>query len=610
MSDKPTNTSTSTSTNTNTSRGQEEASSHTSSPIPGINFELATLFIRAIQTKRKFLSKTSASTGSCTTDDGRLQSLRDNAHDATQAFMLQLRRQVQNQTVAASKRGASSNKRGGDNNHYQQPISNAATHCTQFLLETLSNDENSFHLRRASLSLLKEILERSSDARAHLSNGSLLMDYIAMIQRVNAVQQEEAPSSNVNGGFVVMSRNVFQHEALEIIQFLAERFGKFYPKFLVALRIMGEISIGAISSSSLSSSTANNGTRQNVKALRIERDEALKVGCKACQVMEGMVERAEEYFRILVPRFGGFMDQSRLGDADSVMKVQAVQQLDNVNRSESDAIDQGLNEVDPGNEVGGAIEDNDDDGDSIDWEEGDTNFSDPHDKDDKDNANSPNDNPSNLSLTAETTTPISAIDHAQHDTAVTETLAIMEKSGALHEGGLTVQLGSSAHNLLGSNANNQVVHEKLKKLVEHLSSRKLPRLHRWINALSHADGMEERSVADSASGLGGTIGPVSLVLLSEEKRALRGSLLKRMMKVRSEIEMALQSAHTLGALEEQEELSIVGNQHGAKGANNHEGTNLILKKKTWLSSFVVAGKKPAPKKKPRNSKFKVIYRKN
>ncbi|KAL3787418.1 hypothetical protein HJC23_001815 [Cyclotella cryptica] len=135
----------------------------------------------------------------------------------------------------------------------KQPIAPSSkapsTHCMQFLLETLSNDENSFHLRRAAFSLLKEILERSSDARAHLSNGSLLMDYIAMIQRVNVVKQEEAPSSNINGGVVDMSRNMFQQEELEIIHFLVERFGKFYPKFLVALRITGEISIGALPSS-------------------------------------------------------------------------------------------------------------------------------------------------------------------------------------------------------------------------------------------------------------------------------------------------------------------------------------------------------------------------
>ena len=38
-----------------------------------------------------------------------------------------------------------------------------------------------------------------------------------------------------------------------------------------------------------------------------ERDIAFEHGPKACQSLEGMVERrADEYFRILIPRFGGF----------------------------------------------------------------------------------------------------------------------------------------------------------------------------------------------------------------------------------------------------------------------------------------------------------------
>lgn len=416
------------------------------------------------------------------------------------------------------------------------------------------------------------------------------MDYIATVRRVHAIQrqlQEEPPS-----------RALFRHEAAELVHFLADEFGKFYPKFFVASRSMNEISIGEIPSSS--SMTANDVGNPNVKALRIERDEALKRGCKACQVLEGMMDRADEYFRLLVPRFGGFMHR------------QESQRLENVYQTECGIVDRDTtNEIYRGNGVG-AIEE-DDGGDSIDWEEGDTNFYDPHNneeddnlhcEDHKDDNHSTHGTPSNpSSWKSATTTPPLTRDHADHHTAVTQTLAVMEKSGALHEGGLAVQLGSSAHNLLATDANVQVVHEKLKGLVQSLSSRKLPRLHRWIHALSHADGMEERSVVDSASGLGG--GPVSLVLLSEEKRALRGPLLKRMMKVRSEIEMVLQAARTLGAFAEEAAQRGVDDREGAAATMDDDGTE--VKKRTWLSSFLATDRKPVPMKKPRHSKFKVIY---
>ena len=45
-------------------------------------------------------------------------------------------------------------------------------------------------------------------------------------------------------------------------------------------------------------------------SLRIERDVALKKGMRACDVLERMVKKADGYFRLLVPRYGGFMNES------------------------------------------------------------------------------------------------------------------------------------------------------------------------------------------------------------------------------------------------------------------------------------------------------------
>jgi hypothetical protein len=261
---------------------------------------------------------------------------------------------------------------------------------------------------------------------------------------------------------------------------------------------------------------------------------------------------------------------------------------------------------------------NEEDCDSIDWEDGDETLPEFHDKEEdaqplnekhQDNDQSHHDDPYNKSLTPDTTFSPLAMNHFDHDAAVTQTLAVMEKSGALHEGALAIQLDSSApHNSLQSHPNNNVVHEQLKKLVQQLTARKLPRLNRWIHALGHADAMEERSVEDSTTG-GGTAGPVSLVVLSEEKRALRRSLLKRMMTVRSEVEAVLRAAQALGALAEEEKLAMVGDSEVDAVPSKEEGVDPTCRKSMWLSSSVGSGMAPAPKKKPRCAKFKVIYRK-
>ena len=78
----------------------------TESPISGVNIELATLLINAIKVRRKYLSKSSASSSDgvlvdndaakeATTRQQILQTLEGNAEDATTAFLNELRRQVE-----------------------------------------------------------------------------------------------------------------------------------------------------------------------------------------------------------------------------------------------------------------------------------------------------------------------------------------------------------------------------------------------------------------------------------------------------------------------------------------------------------------------------------
>jgi hypothetical protein len=499
--------------------------------VPGLSNELAALLINAIKTRRKYLSRSFSSAA----DQDKLISLEESAIDACTAFLGGLRKQVEafksrydNSTNAASKNSKQSQ--------------NAATFSLEFLLSTLAETENSFHLRRAALILCKEILIRSSDARAFLARESILMDFVSTIRQAD---QQDGSNSVAK---------IFQQEAIDLIVHLANKYGQLYPKFVVAERLFAEISTVS-SAPHISTSRGSNGAA--MKSLRAERDAALQKGDRACDVLQRILDRADGYFAILVPRFGGF-----------------------ANSEEAGAI------VD-GHEVNAASEDDDD----IDWEEGDDHVSDSENPEHEHTLKAdPAENENDAAIPGPTT---------DHQTAVAQTLAVMQRSGVIQEGELSVEVDSTQ---ITTASDTDSIHQKLKDLLHDLTTRRMPRLNRWIHALSHADGMEERVAADPASG---SAGPVSLVLLSEERRTARGPLLKRMMKVKGEIDLVLQSAGAIGVLSE---------EHLVESAalnNNSEEISGSAKKRTWLSSVVVAGKPfaSAAKKKTKSTKFKVIYRK-
>jgi hypothetical protein len=211
-----------------------------------------------------------------------------------------------------------------------------------------------------------------------------------------------------------------------------------------------------------------------------------------------MIERADIYFRILVPRFGGFNTS-----------IESIHKRDTGNDDDDD------DDVDDG---------------SIDWEEGDVEL-----------------------LIDDAEHNIVGINN-DHQAAVSHTLAVMEKTGALLEGALAIQVHgdkSEADVNLPATGQDHVpddvsARKKLQNLVVKLSHR-LSRMNQWIFALSYADGMDERTVIDPI-----TPRPlISLVLLSEEKRAVRSMILQRMMKVRGEIECVLHSASKLGIVQKE-----------------------------------------------------------
>ena len=587
----------------------------TESPVPGVKIELAILLVQAVKAHRTFLSKSSSKTEDDDADReslrrALLRNLRDAANDKSASFLNELKRLVQNKSSWSP--SASSSRRGGTNS----APADAPVRCAEFLLEILSNGSNSFHLRRSALGLTREILERSSAARAFFACGRCLLNFARMVE---GVENDQVGEDGHNGGAYrgrseLPPKSLFQLEAMELIHDLAFKFGQFYTQFTVASRLLGDVSINfslhhIIRDAAYNSDDAQNGGSTviqsqcaNMRILRSGRNTALECGPKAVTILEGMVERADQYFRVLVPRFGGFNGESLEKLATHGKSAEISATFDSKLAASTDGF------ASNDNKDGGVNNDEDDDDSSIDWEDGD------FESLENENSNSGT-NPLFTDINDnDSINDDSLIDH--HD-AVTHTLEVMERSGALLEGTLSIQvrggksievgpMGNPATDQDQAHVEEVILRRKLQNLADKFF-RRLPRLNRLISALSHADGMEERTVVDpiTARSL------VSLVLLSEGKRAARSKLLQRMMKVRGEIEGVLRSSSKLGISLEESGTKVKALGKGGDTARVN-----------GVSHFAVAGvKRPSmpsgpdtsavlsKKKKSKTSRFNVIYRK-
>jgi len=563
----------------------------TESPVPGVSFELGTLLIQAIKARRKYLYLSKAYTGEDEDDTAqKLLKLQNSADDKTKLFLNELKQQVQSSSSSSSHK---------QQQHRGKKSTGAPQKCLDFLLDVLYNTDNSFHLRRSALIILNEILDRSSDARSYFASGQILLDFVAVIENAQETMQEnneENGTTSSSTGLNNMSpKSVYQLEAMEIIHNLASKFGQFYTQFTVASRLLGDVSVNFMHSNSLQNNThSNNESNSNqpqridMRMFRRDRDDALEHGLKACQSLERMLGKVDLYFKVLVPRLGGF-------------NTAGEQPMDTVN-IDDDSKPAALSMSIHKEEVG---EEEDDDNDSINWEEGDTDESDEHDTESIDHTTS-----------------------SEHHAAVNHTLAVIGKSGSLLDGRIAVQVNggelrerkpaaTSTSDLAAETDQDQATNptvearKKLQKIVKKLSTTRLPRLNKWIQALIHADGMEERLVADPAAM--GNEGQVSLVLISEEKRAIRGKLLQQMLKIKAEIEVLLKSAATLGireddTTEQTTETSNGSNSEARSSFNNSSsGMQRIYPSAGIRPSRLQSGTGIASKKRKRT--IKVTYNK-
>jgi hypothetical protein len=124
----------------------------------------------------------------------------------------------------------------------------------------------------------------------------------------------------------------------------------------------------------------------------------------------------------------------------------------------------------------------------------------------------------------------SSTDHAA---AVERTLAVMESSGGLQGGTLEISLSTRTDDIedAGHVANEQA-REILCQTAEKLSSRHMPRLSAWIDALTKADGLR--------------LDGQSLVAMSVKDSRYRADLLQRLLDIKRTVASVLSSARRLG----------------------------------------------------------------
>ena len=156
-----------------------------------------------------------------------------------------------------------------------------------------------------------------------MASGETLLDFVSIVERIQDNGEEcdatiLSSSSRVNET-ILSPAALFHQEAIELIHQLALQYGQLYPKFTVASRLLGDMSIHLqLQSKNIGAITGeerrNNNQRHNIQLIRKKRDEALERGPKACQSLERMVERADDCFKVLLPRWGGFNVDDEIND--------------------------------------------------------------------------------------------------------------------------------------------------------------------------------------------------------------------------------------------------------------------------------------------------------
>ena len=578
--------------------------------IEGVPPSLTPVLLHAIKSRRKYLSKlgssSSADTGTAAapppppppadpTDvlarvaarseqehhrrqaiqetDSPLERLRLASEDATTAFLNGVKREANSGGVG----GRSDNGWSLDQGQGRAPARGGATAdsvpvaCLSFLLGLFSTDDGSVKLptRRAALALASELLQRSAECREAFASAERLRQFLELVSSLGSSSRDtnhNGSSNNTNAdnegeGATEMS---VQQEAVQLLVGLSYRFGTYYPRLSVAARFLEEREGIVLSSTTRGSGLGDIASNDAMADLRRGRDMAMAKIDKAHERVKRILDRADECFEILVPRFGGS------GGGSSATGKEAPQ------KTSTNLVNTWLDEK---------FDDGDDDDlehdDDIHWEEGDDN--------DDDGSTAPED----------------------HEKAVERTLAQMERSRGIEDGGIEISLGGgdgAGSSRGASDVTTVAAREMLGRCVKLLEEKHLPRLVFWSDCLHKADNMTIQT--------GETSGTVqsSLVAMPPSVRKKRSETLNMVLSLKSDCSKTISSAAKLGIGGVPNDPSIQSSEgttgkttlppatNAAAGVNNNPtgvgvaSTSSLSAKTSWKLALGIKSKKTKKRK--------------
>ena len=450
--------------------------------------------------------------------DSPLERLRLASEDATAAFLNGVKREARsgNRTSGTGSSDGNVNgwslDQGQGRSHGGGAADSVPVACLSFLLGLLSTDDGSVKLptRRAALALASELLQRSAECREAYTSPERLRQFIEVVSSMGTSSRDT--STNNHGS----SRNgaddegegklrmLVQQEAVQLLVAISDRFGSYYPRLSVAARFLEEREGIVLSSTTNGSGLGDLASNQVMADLRRGRDIAMAKIDKAHERVKKILDRADECFEILVPRFG-------VSSGRGAPAKEGTQDVHPTTAWLEESI---------GN---GDDDDFGDDDDDIDWEEGDD-----------------NDDARKEAIGASPA-------HVDHEKAVERTLAQMERSRGIEDGGIEISLGDG-DGAQGetSAATTTAARVMLGRCVQLLEEKHVPRLAFWSDCLHKADHMMIQQSAQQQTGeMSGTV-QSSLVAMPPSARKKRSETLNTILLLKSDCARTISSGAKLG----------------------------------------------------------------
>jgi len=406
----------------------------------------------------------------------------------------------------------------------------------------LQQEHKRVHVRRAALFLSGWLLLRSNQCRSFLDQETHLADWVSSV--VDLVDEPTkivlSASSSASASRTLRQRCLLQKEAMALVSHLLDKgYGKHYSKLGVAAKSLcqrcSSSVVNEVSEESWAATSGNSAAQR-----RNFRDLAILHGPKELSKVERLLDKAEDCFLVLVPRFvpTRMIADGNHGGNSNTNKADKTEHSGNADHHREDRTGS--------NGDGGSGSGSDSDESAIDWEDG--------------NEDQENDNTEDQ--------------ERQHHSAVERTMAAMEQTSGttLFEGGaleIDFDRRTDEHEAVPKNATPAAVtaasrdsvraRRRLRAIVRKLSDTHLVRLSAWLDGLRHSDGL--KAVVHRGNDNDKDNHAASLVAVSSETNALRRERIEELSAAKHDIARVVASASRLLRNEDDDNDNDNGNKN-------------------------------------------------